>query len=62
MPKKITLIIEDDDKMSYRTRLNDVLNKYDKRIINIDTGAIPYGYSERGLVVLHYYAIIIVEE
>lgn len=62
MVKKRTVIVEDDDKMSYRTRLDEVLNKYDKRIINIDTGAIPYGYSERGQVVLHYYAIIIVEE
>ena len=51
-----TIIIEEMDKSSYRTRLETVLSRYDKnRIFNIDTGAC---FNE-GLRL--FYAIILVE-
>lgn len=51
-----TIIIEEIDKSAFRTRLNTVINRYNKeRIFNIDTGC-----SFDGELIL-FYAIIIVE-
>ena len=58
---KTTIIIEDIDKLKFRTRLNEVLNRYDEdRIFNIDTGMVHNKYDSQGCPQMYYYAIIIV--
>ena len=58
---KTTIIIEDIDKLKFRTRLNEVLNRYDEdRIFNIDTGMVHNKYDSQGCPQMYYYAIIII--
>ena len=58
---KTTIIIEDIDKLKFRTRLNEVLNRYDEdRIFNIDTGMDHNKYDSQGCPQMYYYAIIII--
>ena len=59
--KKTTIIIEDTDKMKFRTRLDEVLSRYkDEDIYNIDTGVVHDKYDSHGYPKMYYYAIIIV--
>ena len=59
---KTTIIIEDIDKLKFRTRLNEVLNRYDEdRIFNIDTGMVHNKYDSQGCPQMYYYAIIILK-
>ena len=61
MNTKTTIIVEDSDKLNFRTRLNEVLARYqDNRIYNIDTGVVHNGYDSRGQAIMYYYAILIV--
>ena len=61
--KTKTIMIEDEDRYSYRTRLEEVLNRYSEEdIFNIDTGIGYDGFTDsRGCPIIHYYAIIIVK-
>lgn len=59
--KKTTIIVEDEDKLSFRTRLDEVLSRYEEdRIFNIDTGMVHNNYDYHGCPQMYYYAIIIV--
>ena len=59
--KKTTIMIEDSDRLKFRTRLDEVLNRYEEhRIFNIDTGMVHNQYDSCGCPQMYYYAIIIV--
>ncbi len=60
--KKATIMIEDTNRYKFRTRLEEVLNRYDEdRIFNIDTGMVHNKYDSQGCPQMYYYAIIIVK-
>ena len=55
-------MIEDTNRLKFRTRLDEVLNRYEEhRIFNIDTGMVHNEYDSQGCPQMYYYAIIILK-